>query len=155
VLPVRKHIILLFVLLLGQSAMSSSSENEKYQASLKKWINDRVSHYSIRVIYSAFSPLSGTWELEVKEGRVVFFTFNGVYEKRYSKFAEKFTMEALYKTAGDSVMQDQKSPMVVNAEYDLKTGYIESIRRISNPEYSGRKMRDAGYLIQVIDLKPL
>jgi len=58
---------------------------------------------------------------------VLFFTFNRVCEKRYSKFAEKFTMEALYQTAGYSVERDEKSPMIITAEYDFKTGYIENI----------------------------
>ena len=151
----KKNIFLFFALCMAQNVISSSPEYEKYRTSLKKWMNDGVVHYNIILNYSAFSPLAGIWELEVENGNVVFFIFNGVREKRYAKFAAKFTMEALYKTAGYSVKHDEKSPMIITAEYDLKTGYIKSIRRMNNPAYRGRKMKDAGYFIQIVELRPL
>lgn len=112
-------------------------------------------HYAMKVNYSSFTPVAGIWELEVKKGRVVSVRFKGKSEKRYLKMAERFTMESLYKTAEGSLEMDKKAPMIINAEYDSRTCYIKSIRRVNNPAYTGRVMRDAGYSIEVIEFTPL
>jgi len=56
-MPIKKHIFLFFLLCMAQNVFSSSPEYEKYPASLKKWMNDRIVHDNIMMNYSALSPL--------------------------------------------------------------------------------------------------
>lgn len=142
-------------MVLAQGLLYADSGYEKYRISLKKWIDDKIIHYTIKVNYNAFTPVAGVWEIEVKKGKPVSVRFNGAYEKRFLKMAERFTMESLYKTAEGSLAVDNKAPMIVNTEYDPLTGYIKSIRRVNNPAFTGRIMRDSGYSIQVIEFIPL
>lgn len=151
----KKSLCIAVVLVLAQIMLYASPDEEKYRASFRKWRSDKIMHYAMKVNYSSFTPVAGIWELEVKKGRVVSVRFKGKSEKRYLKMAERFTMESLYKTAEGSLEMDKKAPMIINAEYDSRTGYIKSIRRVNNPAYTGRVMRDAGYSIEVIEFTPL
>jgi hypothetical protein len=104
---------------------------------------------------SAHSPVAGLWEIEVDNGRVVSFTFNGSAAASYAKTAESFTMDSIYKRAADSLGVKSEYVMKTFIEYDRNTGFIKSIKRVSQAPYKKRVMRDAGYLIEIIELVPL
>lgn len=151
----KKRIVLAILLFLVQVPVYAGDDSEKFNNSLKKWREAGVSHYNIKVSYNAFSQLSGIWEIEVIDGKPVSVKFNGRSGKQYLNTAGRFTMESLYNNAERSLIVRVDAPMITETEYDSSTGFIKSVRRISNPSSRGRVKKDAGYFIRVLEFHPL
>ncbi len=134
--------------------LSAAGDGANLNTSYKKWLDDRIIHYTVKVRYNAHSPMAGIWIIEVNNGHVVYFTFNGSPDGSYLKTAESFTMDSLYKRAEESLKEKPAGAMKTSVEYDRKTGYIKSIMRVRNPSFRGVSMRDAGYTINVVELIP-
>ena len=132
---------------------SAAGELKNYEESLEKWRRSGIEHYRIKVEYRSFGPLSGIWELEVRNGMVESFSFNGSTDKKYSGAAAQFTMESIYRRGVPSVETGRKIPMIVKTGFDSTNGYIKSVRRIRNPEFAG-KVKETGFIINIIELKP-
>ncbi len=97
--------------------------------------------YIAEVVYSAFSPHRGTWELTVKEGELRRWVFRDKENHpEYRDFAEKLTMEALYQRAAEDG--------TLEISYD-ESGMLSEI--ILPAEEKGPT--DRGYLIRVVNLK--
>ena len=59
------------ILILLISLNSAAAENEKFfKKSLKKWNKSGIKEYSLKAEFTAFSPIAGIWELNVKDGKI-------------------------------------------------------------------------------------
>lgn len=150
----KKSILSLVIFSLAQFVLFADNGCKEYKISLKKWQNDKIKNYLIKVDYRAFTPLSGLWEIEVKNGTVISYKFNSSDNNSYAESAKNFTMDSLYKKAKGAGDCNVKSPMVIVAEYDNITGYIKKLSRVRNPAYTGRIQRDAGFAYEVIEFIP-
>jgi hypothetical protein len=151
----KKRIIPAILLVLVQMLVYAVQDSEKYNYSLKKWREEGISRYNIKVSYNAFSPLSGIWDIEVIDGKPVSVKFKGKSGQQYLKTAGRFTMESLYVIAENSLTTQADAPMKTETEYDSVTGFIKSVSRISNPSFRGGVKMDAGYSIRVLEFHPL
>jgi hypothetical protein len=144
----------LTVLILLFSVCLYAAGNEKmYKKSLEKWNKSGVKEYFIKINFTSFSPMSGVWELNVKEGNIQLCRFNGEPADNYLKAAEMFTMESLYKAAGESICGSKKDPFLVEVIYSKK-GVIKSFSKIRNPEYKNKVKTDTSFRIEVLDFIP-
>jgi len=142
-----KFIILILLFSLNLSA----AENEKlFKKSLKKWNRSNIKEYFIKVEFSAFSPIAGIWELNVKDGKIVQCSFNGKSSENCQKTAGMFTMENLYKTAGESHAGGRNEPFIIEITYGKK-GFIKSVSKARNPVFTGSVKRDTSFTITVLD----
>lgn len=121
--------------------------------SKEKWDKLHIKEYSIKVNYNSFGPISGVWELKVKNGVIYNCIFNGKPAEDYMQSAGIFTMEHLYKTAGQSTASDKKSAFIIKATYG-KDGLIKSLAKIRNPDYKKSIQKDTTYRIEVLDFIP-
>jgi hypothetical protein len=117
------------------------------------WEKSCIKEYYIKVNYSSFSPISGLWELEVKNGKIINCMFNGKPADNCAETAGSFTMENLYRTAGRSSAADKNGPFIIEVTYG-ENGFINSLARIRNPEYKKRVQKDTTYRIEVLDFIP-
>lgn len=126
---------------------------DSFSKSEQKWDKLNIKEYYIKVNYSSFSPVSGIWELKVKDGKIKDCMFNGKPADNCAETAGSFTMENLYKTAGAGKAADKNGPFIIRVSYG-KNGLIDSLARIRNPEYKKPVQKDTTYRIEVIDFKP-
>lgn len=145
-----KFTVLIMLLSVGLYAAG----NEKlYNKSLDKWNKSGVKEYFIKINFTAFSPMSGIWELNVKEGNIQHCRFNGRPADNYYKAAEMFTMESLYKMAGEGLCGNKQVPFITEVTYYEK-GFIKSLGKIRNPEYKNKVKTDTSFKIEVLDFIP-
>lgn len=149
-----KSLFLVFTLFAAWGMLYAAGDAVKLKVSRKKWLDDKIIHYTVKVGYNTHSPMAGSWVLEVNKGHVIYYSFNGSSDGSYLKTAESFTMDSLYKRAGKSLNEKSSGAMKTTIEYDRNSGYIKSIRRVRNPSYRGGNMRDAGYIIDVVEFIP-
>jgi len=135
------------------SGLHAGGKAESFAVSKEKWEKLNIKEYYIKVNYNSFSPISGVWELKVKNGIIYNCIFNGKPAEDYMQSAGIFTMEHLYKTAGQSTASDKKSAFIIKVTYG-KDGLINSLAKIRNPEYKKSIQKDTAYKIEVIDFKP-
>ncbi len=57
-----------FTIITEESVPDNSSAEQEYNSALKKWEQNNVSSYYLKVNYGAFSPTQGTWEVWVDTG---------------------------------------------------------------------------------------
>lgn len=141
------------LILLFSVGLFAAGNEKMYKKSLEKWNKSGVKEYFIKINFTAFSPMSGIWELNVKEGNIQLCRFNGEPADNYIKAAEMFTMESLYKTAGEGICLSNKDPFKVEVTYYQK-GFIKSLSKIRNPEYKNKVKTDTSFRIEVLDFIP-
>lgn len=128
--------------------------NEKtYKKSLEMWNKSGIKEYFIKVNFNAFSPMSGIWELNVKDGNIYLCSFNGKPAADCNKTAAMFTIENLYKTAGESFLSSKNDPFIIEITYSKKS-FIKSLAKIRNPEYKYKVKTDTSFKIEVLDFIP-
>ena len=149
----KTGIIMILSALMFSGQACTDRDAVLYSRSLAKWKAEGPGSYSVIVDYSAFSPQQGRWELEVKNGRVVRASFNGVSDNSYIKFAKMFTVESIYKRAEAVKSGRTDGPLVTIAEFSETPPYIKSVKRINNERFKGNVMKDAGYSIILVEFK--
>jgi len=131
-----------------------AGENEDlYNRSLAKWNKSRIKEYFIKINFTAFSPMAGIWELKVKDGNIYLCTFNGKTADSNNKSAEMFTMENIYKMAGEGITAGKNDPFIIKITCDKK-GLIKSLAKIRNPEFKNKVKTDTSFKIEVLDFIP-
>ena len=149
----KTGIIMILSALMVSGQSCADREAVLYNRSLTKWKAENIGSYSITADYAVFSPRQGRWELEVKNGRVVRASFNGVSDNSYIKFAKMFTVESVYKRAEAVKSGRTDGPLVTIAEFSETPPYIKSVKRINNERFKGNVMKDAGYSIILVEFK--
>ena len=139
------------VLFTGQTCAGKTAE--MYDRSLAEWNSVSTGSYYLKVNYRAFSPQQGCWELEVKDSQVVRAAFNGVWDDKYLKPAERFTVDSIFRTAEAVKSGKTDGPMVVNAEFSETVPYIKSVSRINNEKFKGSVKKDAGFSIVIMEFR--
>ena len=145
---------LILAVIFFTSSLHAGEKAESFAVSKEKWDTLHIKEYYIKVNYNSFSPISGVWELKVKNGIIYNCIFNGKPAEDYIQSAGIFTMEHLYKTAGQSAASDKKGAFVIKATYG-KDGLINSLSKIRNPEYKKSIQKDTTYRIEVLDFRPV
>ena len=64
-----------------------------------------------------------------------------------------FTMENLYKTAGEGFPGSKNDPFLIEITYD-KNCFIKSLAKIRNPEYKNKVKTDTSFRIEVLSFIP-
>lgn len=144
-----KYKFIIITLLFSLNLFSAESE-KLFKKSLKKWNRSNIKEYCIKVEFSALSPIAGIWELDVNDGKIVQCSFNGEPAENCQKTAEMFTMENLYKTAGESHGSGGNEPFIIEITYSKK-GFIKSVSKARNPVFTGSVKRDTSFTITVLD----
>ncbi|HPS59386.1 MAG TPA: DUF6174 domain-containing protein [Spirochaetota bacterium] len=145
----RILIVLAAVFFTGQTCADKAGT--MYDQALVKWNNESIRSYYIKVNYRAFSPQQGEWELEVKDGQVVRASSRGVWDGKYLKPAERFTVDSIFKTAEAVKSGKTDGPMVVKAEFSESIPYIKSVSRVNNEKFRGSMKKDAGFSIIILE----
>lgn len=141
------------IALIFSLSIYGSERKDSFAGSMTKWDRSHIKEYYIKVNYSSFSPISGLWELRVKNGKIINCMFNGKPADNCAETAGSFTMENLYKTAGRSSAADKNGPFIIEVTYG-KNGFINSLSRIRNPEYKKMVQKDTTYRIEVLNFIP-
>lgn len=150
----NKGILKYTALIIAISAnLYAASVQKLYNRSLDKWNSSGIKEYYIKISFSAHSPIAGIWELNVKDGRVLNCIYNGKNADSNIKSAEMFTMENIYKTAGEGMTVDESAPSVIKILYG-KNGFIRLVSRAKNPEYKGNIKKDNSYTIEILSIVP-
>ena len=125
----------------------------KLEKSYSNWKKDGITHYLIKTNYSAFSPLSGLWEIEFGSGKVLSARLNS--EKNSNlKIAFRFTMDGLYQMVEKIYAKGKSAQKTIIVEYDVKTGYIKRVSGIIEEISVNPPKKDTGFSIEVIEFKP-
>ena len=155
------------VLFLSLTACESSTQEKKesaapvqesvtYEKAAALWAQTGATHYTMRIQYGAFSPLSGVWEIEVKDHAVIHWTFkNTKDDKDKAAFASGLTMEKLLEMAGSAGPADPDKPFRMNITYDSRNGGVSSIAKVRNPNYKKTVPTDQTFLYTVREIKIL
>lgn len=146
-------ILIVFAAALFTGQTCAGKTAEMYDRSLAEWNGESTRSYYLKVNYRAFSPQQGHWELEVKDGQVVRASFKGVWDAKYVKPAERFTVDAIYKIAEAIRSKKKDGPMVVTAEFSETAPYIKSVSRINNEKFKGSVKKDAGFSIVIMEFR--
>lgn len=139
---------------LGPEIKSNKASENEYREALEKWKSKNISSYYIKLRYNAFSPISGVWEIQVKDGTIVRWIFNGsVNPQIHKETAKKFTVEALFREAFYSYQNKKDDPFITVASYDQRLGYVKSVARVVNQHVKRSKPSNRTYRYRVIDFK--
>lgn len=131
---------------------SNAKAKEAYDAAVKKWKTHNITSYTMKVLYAAFSPTSGIWEVKVENGKVTSCTFE---KKDKSKTDEsvkcKWTMDYFFDLANWSYQNRPDAPFVIRAGYDEKLGYVKFIQNGVNPGCKEKIPGGRTYKYEVIE----
>ena len=147
-----KNSYVAFAVIILSLQLSGCENDELFKNSLKKWNKSGIRDYSIKVRFSAFSPLAGVWELNVKDGSIINCSFNSKTADDCNK-AEMLTMDNLYKIAPDGITGGKNEPFVFEITYD-KNGLIKSLAKIKNPKFKNKVKTDSTFKIEVVEFIP-
>lgn len=95
--------------------------NEAY----KTWHGKNILNYSMKVRYSAFSPMSGLWDITVSNGRVINWKYKKTEnDEKYREFASKLTMEHLFEMAQAAVNTKDNNKFQIYTQFDSEDGHV-------------------------------
>ena len=145
-----------FTIITEESVPDNSSAEQEYNSALKKWEQNNVSSYYLKVNYGAFSPTQGTWEVWVDNGVLSAWKFNGADNlPEHKESALNMTMNALFERAKQSHMNKEGGMFLIYAEFDSELGYVKSVGRTVNPEASRPVPTDQTFRYEVLEFEIL
>ena len=131
---------------------ASSEELAKdYRKALLQWKKNRPQHYSLRFHYGAFSPFSGNWEIEIKDGKVIRRLHDGVLLTADRPAMNGMCMERLFDLAAPATNAVHDGPMRIFARLS-KHGWVASVRRTKNPNWNRPIPKDLTWFYEVTSL---
>ena len=139
-----------------KESAASVQESITYEKAAALWAQTGATHYTMRVEYGAFSPLSGIWEIEVKDSAVIHWTFkNTKDDKRHAESASGMTMEKLLERAKKAGPIQPDKPFKTEVVYDSRNGGVSSIAKVRNPDYKKGVPTDQTFRYAVREVKIL
>ena len=110
----------------------------EYNEAYKTWQEKNITNYSMKVRYSAFSPMSGLWEITVNSGRVVNWKYKKTEnDEKYREFAAKLTMEYLFQMAQAAINTKDNNKFQIYTRFDSSDGHVLYIlkKAVGNGKY--------------------
>jgi hypothetical protein len=127
---------------------------KKYDELYKKWKSRKIDSYKIKVRYSAFSPLQGIWDIEIKNDEILYWSFNSlINSEKYKTQVEKMTINSLFNLAKSSYQLDKDNPFLMYVDFNDTIGYVKSVILFQNPLVKEKISTDKTYKIEIIDFK--
>ena len=132
-----------------------------YDSALAKWKAKNVQEYEEVVDYSAFSLLSGTWDLHITNGKVEVKSFErgGTPETQVpGQDLFLLTVEGIFnnisRVLADVNQANQTYAFRYEVQFDASDGHptFFSARSVPNPQTGGNVIADADYTIQIKSL---
>ncbi|HOV07877.1 MAG TPA: DUF6174 domain-containing protein [Spirochaetota bacterium] len=151
-LDIKNIICASLILTYPLQSFGEESLEGKFERSYSKWKKDRITHYLIKTNYSAFTPLSGLWEIEFGNGKVLSARLNS--EKNTNpNIAFRFTMDGLYQMVEKIYAKGKSAKKTILVEYDKKNGYIKRVSGIVEEFSMNPPKKDIGFSIEVIEFR--
>ena len=104
-----------------------------FSSAFNKWKSSGIKSYYMKLKYSAFSPLAGTWQIWVKNCKPVRIISNKdqLYEQEKIKNSpfNGLTMEFLFKVASNSYKYTKTNLFKIAVEYNEIYGHITYLWR--------------------------
>ncbi|HEY1406503.1 MAG TPA: DUF6174 domain-containing protein, partial [Spirochaetota bacterium] len=117
-----------------EAVKHTNRDKKRFETALAKWTALGVKRYSMRVRYSAFSPVSGNWEVDIVNGVVTHWRFkNTVDLPRFKQFASNLTMDNFFTIAKGSLENETDRPFLIEVNYDSQNGHVRNVSRVKNP----------------------
>lgn len=131
----------------------------------KTWKKLKVSAYRSEIIYTRAAMPPERMSLTVRGGIVTDFRAGREDAGYPASFIESLTVESMFSrmkaSLEERLIDGRKSPMILEASYDDKAGYIKKLSRVPRP-MSGdagapgpRPPMDANYHIEIVSLEIL
>ena len=97
----------------------------EFDEAYKTWHEKNIITYSMKIHYSAFSPMSGVWDITVSNGQVVNWKYkNSENDEKYREFASKLTMEHLFEIARAAVNTKDNNKFRIYTKFDSTDGHV-------------------------------
>jgi hypothetical protein len=131
-----------------QKEITSPEFDEAY----KTWHTKNILNYSMKIRYSAFSPMSGIWEIKVDNGRVVNWKYKKTEnDEKYRDFAVKLTMDYLFEMAQAAIITRDNSKFRIYTRFDSTDGHVLYIlkKAVSNGKFA---QTDSNFRYDVLEL---
>ena len=135
---------------------TTAAHQISYEKAAALWAKAGAVHYTLKIEFGAFSPNAGIWDIEVKNGTAVHWTFKNVSDgKQYETFAAGLTMEKLFERAKSAGPAQPDKPFKLEIAFDSASGYVKSITKVRNPAHKKTIPTDQTYLYVVREMKIL
>lgn len=129
---------------------------KEYDEAYKKWTEGNINNYYMKILYGAFSPMGGVWDIYVEDGVVVKLLYEGEEcPEHFEKPMSEVTMEYLFELASRSYQNEDEALFVHTAQYDSEIGYVTFTNRIQNPGAKVRPPTDRSYKYVISEFKKL
>lgn len=137
------------------SVPGNDSAMTKYNSAYSAWVKSRIENYYLKVKYGAFSPVQGIWEIEVLNGSVSAWRFNGKENaEEYRSFADRMTIESLFELAKQSFLNKEDGMFLFYANYN-QAGYVMAVGKIVNPGALRPVPTDQTFRYEVLEFREI
>jgi hypothetical protein len=138
----------------GINIKNNKTALKEFREAFSKWESSKPDNYYMKVNFSAFSPVSGIWEIHVENGRVIKWVINDRENPdNVKETASKMTMEYFFDEAKKSYNNKKNDLFASIAEYDKEKGFVKMLAMVRNPQSKGNAPTDRTYRYEITELK--
>lgn len=97
----------------------------EFNQAYRIWHEKNILNYSMKIRYSAFSPMSGIWDIIINNGQVINWKYMKTEnDEKYREFATKLTMEHLFEMAQAAINTKDNNKFHIYTQFDTSDGHV-------------------------------